>query len=103
MADKIYVGNLAYAVTRDDLQNFFAEFGAIANISIPQDRETGRARGFAFIQFEDAASAEKSLQKDGQDLLGRNIRVNIAKEREPRSGGGCHRGGQRRNERFYED
>ncbi|MCY7282978.1 MAG: RNA-binding protein [Cyanobacteria bacterium CAN_BIN43] len=84
----IYVGNLSFQATEDDLKEVFAEYGEVSRVSLPTDRETGRKRGFAFVEMssetqEDAAIAEL----DGAEWLGREIRVNKAKPREESSGG----------------
>jgi RNA recognition motif-containing protein len=86
---KLYVGNLAWGVTDDDLQNMFAEFGSVASAVVITDRETGRSRGFGFVELEDGADqAIEAL--NGQDMQGRPLRVNEAqsKDRGGRGGGG---------------
>lgn len=86
---KLYVGNLAWGVTDDDLQNMFAEFGSVASAVVITDRETGRSRGFGFVELEDGADqAIEAL--NGQDVQGRPLRVNEAqsKDRGGRGGGG---------------
>jgi RNA recognition motif-containing protein len=87
----IYVGNLSYDITQDDLTQAFAEYGTVKNVQLPKDRETGRLRGFAFVEMsaeEEEASAIEAL--DGADWMGRSLKVNKAKPREDRqsSGGG---------------
>ena len=90
----IYVGNLSYDITRDDLSRVFAEYGNVSRISLPTDRETGRPRGFAFVELEDESKEQSAIDDlDGAEWMGRNLRVNKAKPREPRSGGGGGRGG----------
>jgi RNA recognition motif-containing protein len=81
----IFVGNLAYSVTQADLQTLFEEFGAVQSAALITDRETGRSRGFGFVEMDnaDADSAIKAL--NGKDVGGRNIKVNQAEERKPRS------------------
>ncbi|UBF26607.1 RNA-binding protein [Kovacikia minuta CCNUW1] len=79
----IYVGNLSYQATEDDLKEVFGEYGAVKRIALPSDRETGRMRGFAFVELaedvqEDAAIAEL----DGAEWMGRQLKVNKAKPRE---------------------
>ena len=86
---KLYVGNLAWGVTDDDLQNMFAEYGSVASAVVITDRETGRSRGFGFVELEDGADqAIEAL--NGQDMQGRPLRVNEAqsKDRGGRGGGG---------------
>ncbi len=93
MTNKLYVGNLPFEVTEDDLQELFAAHGAVTSAKVITDRETGRARGFGFVEMEQAEDAQKAIQSlDGQEFQGRNLKVNLAKPREERSGGG---GGRR--------
>ncbi|MCY7272778.1 MAG: RNA-binding protein [Phormidesmis sp. CAN_BIN44] len=83
----IYVGNLAFQATEDDLKEVFAEYGAVSRVSLPTDRETGRKRGFAFVEMEDEAKEDAAIAElDGAEWLGRELKVNKAKPREPRSG-----------------
>ena len=94
---KLYVGNLAWGVTDDDLQNLFAEFGSVASAVVITDRETGRSRGFGFVELEDGA--DQAIEAvNGQDLQGRPLRVNEAqsKDRGGRPGGGGGGGGGNR-------
>jgi RNA recognition motif-containing protein len=94
MTSKLYVGNLPFEVTEDDLQELFVSHGAIISAKVITDRETGRPRGFGFVEMEQAEDAQKAIQNlDGQEYRGRNLKVNMAKPREERSGGG---GGNRR-------
>jgi len=87
---KLYVGNLAWGVSDDDLQNVFSEYGSVASAVVITDRETGRSRGFGFVELEDGADqAIEAL--NGQDLQGRPMRVNEAQSK----GGGGGRGGNR--------
>lgn len=88
---KIYVGNLPFSATEDDIRALFAEFGNVTSVSLITDRETGRPRGFGFVEMEDGAN-EAITALDNKDFGGRNLRVNEAK---PREGGGG-RGGPRR-------
>jgi RNA recognition motif-containing protein len=93
---KLYVGNLAWGVTDDDLQNMFVEFGSVASAVVITDRETGRSRGFGFVELEDGA--EQAIEAlNGQDVQGRPLRVNEAqsKDRGGRGGGGGGGGGNR--------
>ncbi len=86
---KLYVGNLAWGVTDEDLQNMFAEYGSVASAVVITDRETGRSRGFGFVELEDGADqAIEAL--NGQEMQGRPLRVNEAqsKDRGGRGGGG---------------
>lgn len=87
---KLYVGNLAWGVSDDDLQNLFSEYGSVASAVVITDRETGRSRGFGFVELEDGA--EQAIEAlNGQDLQGRPLRVNEAQSK----GGGGGRGGNR--------
>jgi RNA recognition motif-containing protein len=93
----IYIGNLAYEVTQEDLTSVFAEYGKVTRVNIPTDRETGRPRGFAFVEMETEAEETAAIDElDGAEWMGRDLRVNKAKPREKRSGsfgGGGRRGG----------
>ena len=99
MGKKLYVGNLPFSATEEDLRELFENHGAIESVSVITDRETGRVRGFAFVEFEEASSADAAIQAlDGRDMDGRSIRVNEAHERRggrPGGGGGGGRGGYR--------
>jgi RNA recognition motif-containing protein len=91
----IYVGNLSYRATEEDLRTVFAEYGTIKRIVLPMDRETGRMRGFAFVDMSEDAQEESAIAElDGAEWMGRQLRVNKAKPREENGGGG---GGYRRN------
>ena len=86
----IYVGNLSYDVTQDDLTSVFAEYGTVTRVQIPTDRETGRPRGFGFVEMETDAEEDAAIEAlDGAEWMGRSLRVNKAKPREDkrRSGG----------------
>ncbi|MCA9269327.1 MAG: RNA-binding protein [Planctomycetales bacterium] len=92
----IYVGNLAFSVTDDDLRQAFEQFGQVSSASVVKDRETGRSRGFGFVEMPDAQEGQAAI--DGlnlQPINGRNVTVNEARPREdrPRGGGGGGRGG----------
>jgi len=81
----IYVGNLAYGVTDDDLREAFAAFGEVERASVIMDRDTGRSKGFGFVEMPDKAQAEAAINgMNEKDLSGRAIRVNEAKPREDR-------------------
>lgn len=89
MGKKLYVGNLAYQVTDRDLEELFAQVGVCESASVITDRETGRSRGFGFVQMGTDSDAERAIEEmDGRELMGRALKVNEARERE---GGG--RGG----------
>jgi RNA recognition motif-containing protein len=95
----IYVGNLSYQVTDADLEAVFAEYGSVKRVQLPLDRETGRMRGFGFVEMgteEEEAAAIAAL--DGAEWMGRDMKVNKARPRENRGGGGgSFKGGGRRN------
>jgi RNA recognition motif-containing protein len=82
----IYVGNLAYSLTEDDLANEFAKFGEVTSAKIIVDRENNdRSKGFGFIEMSDDAAAQKAIEElNGKEVAGRNLRVNEAKPRQPR-------------------
>ena len=85
----IYVGNLAFSATEEDLRGAFEQYGEVSTVNIIMDRETGRSRGFAFVEMADAEGAKDAIENlDGQDISGRNVTVNEARPREPRGGGG---------------
>lgn len=89
----IYVGNLSYEVTEGDLNNVFAEYGSVKRVQVPTDRETGRMRGFAFVEMSSDAEETAAIEAlDGAEWMGRSLKVNKAKPREERGGGG-NRGG----------
>jgi cold-inducible RNA-binding protein len=81
MSQKVYVGNLAYTITQDELREFFSPCGEISDVSIPVDRETRRARGFAFVEFKDRDAIKAAMDMTGQSLKGRTVNVSEAKER----------------------
>ncbi|MGB8194466.1 MAG: RNA-binding protein [Chitinophagaceae bacterium] len=93
----IYVSNLSFTVQDEDLKEFFAEYGEVTSAKVIMDKETGRSRGFGFVEMSDESSAQKAIRElDGAQVDGRPIRVNIAKPREERGnsgGGGGSRGG----------
>ena len=91
---KLYVGNLAWATTDEDLQQLFSEFGTVASAVVITDRESGRSRGFAFVELEDGADqAIEAL--NGQEHNGRPLRVNEAQSKGGGGGGGRRGGGDR--------
>jgi RNA recognition motif-containing protein len=89
----IYVGNLSYEVTEADLTSVFAEYGSVKRVQLPTDRETGRMRGFGFVEMSaDAEEAAAIEALDGAEWMGRDLKVNKAKPREEGGGGGGRRG-----------
>ncbi|WP_437185553.1 RNA recognition motif domain-containing protein [Planctomicrobium sp. SH668] len=102
MESKLYVGNLSYNTTEDDLRDLFSQAGDVKSVSLIKDRETGRSKGFAFVEMSSSDAAQKAIdQFHGQSFQTRTMTVNIAKPREdrPRSFGGDSRGGGNRGGR----
>ena len=96
MESKLFVGNLSYSTTEDDLKTLFAQAGMVKSVALIKDRESGRSKGFAFVEFETQAEAEKAISMlDGKEFQGRQIKVNLARPREDRPRGG-NRFGDRR-------
>lgn len=94
MAKKLYVGNLSYGVSSSDLEKLFAAFGPVESAEVITDRETGRSKGFGFVQMGSDEAAQAAIRGlNGQENDGRALTVNEAKPREERSGGGG-RGGR---------
>ena len=90
----IYVGNLSFDATEADLERAFGEFGDVSSVNIIKDRETGRSRGFAFVEMRDGAQGREAIKElNLQEIAGRSVTVNEARPREDRRGGG-------RNERW---
>ena len=103
MSTKLYVGNLPYQTTEDDLQALFEGSGQVASINIVRDRATGQARGFAFVEMSDVEGAQRAIAElDRHEYGGRNLTVNEAKPMAPRgnNGGGNGGGRQRRESRW---
>ncbi|MEL6231197.1 MAG: RNA-binding protein [Cyanobacteria bacterium J06627_3] len=81
----IYVGNIAYNVSQEDIQEVFADYGTVKRVTVPMDRETGRPRGFAFVEMSADSEEDAAIEAlDGAEWLGREIRVNKARPREER-------------------
>ena len=98
MSTKLYVGNLSFGTTNQDLNDLFGQVGTVESANVVEDRETGRSRGFGFVEMASQADAENAIaQLDGKEFDGRNLKVNEAKPREDRGfgGGGGGRGGNR--------
>ncbi|MFN2391793.1 MAG: RNA recognition motif domain-containing protein [Pyrinomonadaceae bacterium] len=94
MSTKLYVGNLSFGVTSEDLQEHFAQAGTVESAKIVEDRDTGRSRGFGFVEMSSAEEAQAAIEQfNNQDFDGRNLVVNEARPREEGGGGG--RGGNR--------
>ena len=96
MSMKLYVGNLSFQTSSDDLQQLFSQAGTVESVNIIEDRETGRSRGFAFVEMASTEEGNAAIQQfNGRDVEGRTLNVNEAKPREDRGGGGF--GGSRNN------
>ena len=94
MGSKLYVGNLSYNTTSSDLEQLFAQYGTVQSAEVISDRETGRSKGFGFVQMGSDQEAQAAIDAmNGQQHDGRNLTVNEAKPKEPRSGGGGGYGG----------
>lgn len=101
MNTKLYVGNLPYETTESDLQTLFEGAGAVSTINIVRDRATGQARGFAFVEMNDAEGARRAITElDKHEYGGRSLTVNEAKPMAPRAEGGGFGGRQRRESRW---
>ena len=86
MGMNIYVGNLSYGVTEDELQQLFVEYGSVVSANLIMDRDTGNPKGFGFVEMENQADAEKAIKElDGSSIKGRSIKVNQARPRNDRS------------------
>ena len=82
----IYVGNLSYGVTEDELQQLFVEYGSVVSANLIMDRDTGNPKGFGFVEMENQVDAEKAIKElDGSSIKGRSIKVNQARPRNDRS------------------
>lgn len=102
MSTKLYVGNLAFQTTSEELQELFSQVGTVQSASVVEDRDTGRSRGFAFIEMSTKEEATSAIEQfNGKEVGGRALKVNEAKPRENRGGGrrgfGGSRNGQDRN------
>jgi cold-inducible RNA-binding protein len=102
MGNKLYVGNLSFAIDDSALQSLFAEVGTVSSAKIIMDRDTGRSKGFGFVEMSSSQEAQDAIEKmNGKEVEGRALTVNEARPQEPRSGGfgggggGGGRGGDR--------
>lgn len=94
MSTKLYVGNLAFQTTSEELQQLFAQAGTVESASVVEDRMTGRSRGFAFVEMSNETEAASAIEQfNGKEVGGRALKVNEAKPRENRGGGGHGFGG----------
>ena len=91
LSKKLYVGNLSFSSTEDELRDLFEQHGKVSSVNVITDRETGRSRGFGFVEMDEDSAANAAMEAlDGRDFGGRNLRVNEAQERD-RGGGGRSR------------
>ena len=98
MSMKLYVGNLSFQTSSDDLNQLFAQAGTVESAAVVEDRETGRSRGFGFVEMSSKEEAQKAIEQfNGKEVNGRNLNVNEAKPRENRGGGGFGGNGGGRN------
>ena len=101
MSTKLYVGNLSFDTTENDLQDHFAQAGTVSEVALMQDKFTGKSRGFGFVTMSSADEAQKAISLfHGKDFMNRSLTVNEARPREDRTGGGPRRdfgGGERRS------
>jgi RNA recognition motif-containing protein len=94
MSTKLYVGNLSFRTSSDDLKEAFSQAGTVESASVIEDRETGRSRGFGFVEMATPEEAAAAIEQfNGKELAGRNLTVNEAKPKADRGGGGGGRGG----------
>ena len=95
MTMKLYVGNLAFQTTSEDLQELFSQAGTVESASVVEDRETGRSRGFGFVEMATKEEGQKAIEQfNGKEVNGRNLNVNEARPREDRGGRGGYGGGR---------
>src|SRR5437763_13856058 len=95
MSMKLYVGNLAFQTSSDDLQQLFAQAGTVESASVVEDGETGRSRGFGFVEMSTKEEGQKAIEQfNGKEVNGRNLNVNEARPREDRGGRGGYGGGR---------
>jgi cold-inducible RNA-binding protein len=89
MGNKLYVGNIPFSATEEELKSLFEQHGPVERVSVITDRETGRPRGFAFVEMQDQSGAESAMRAlDGTDMGGRSLRVNEAQDKRGGGGGG---------------
>ncbi len=97
----IYVGNLAYGATEQDITEVFAEYGAVSRVTVPTDRESGRPRGFAFVEMEKESDEDTAIEAlDGAEWMGRELKVNKARPKAKNDSKGNFGGRQNTNRKF---
>ena len=79
--NKVYIGNLPYTVTKEEIEDFFSDCGEVGDVRIITDRETDRSKGFGFVTFNDDAAFQSALKKDEEEMGGRKLRINEARDR----------------------
>jgi cold-inducible RNA-binding protein len=93
MESKLYVGNLSYSTTEDELRTLFSQAGTVSSVALIKDRDTGQSKGFAFVEMSNQVEAEKAISMfNGQTMGQRELKVSLARPREERSGGGGYGG-----------
>jgi RNA recognition motif-containing protein len=98
MTKKLYVGNMSYSTTQEQIRELFSQAGEVVEVSLITDRETGRPKGFGFVEMATEEGSQEAIKRfNGYDLGNRNLTVNEARPREERSGGGSFGGGRRDN------
>lgn len=101
MSKKIYAGNLPFSLEEEALRSLFSEFGAVDSVNIIIDRNTGRSKGFGFVEMADDDEAKKAIEElNGKDVSGRNIKVSEAKPQQPRRNSGFGSGAARSGNRW---
>jgi len=96
MESKLYVGNLPYSATEDELRNLFSQAGTVTSVAVIKDRDTGQSKGFAFVEMQNQVEAEKAISMfNGHSMGQRELKVSMARPREERGGGGYGGGGRR--------
>src|SRR5512135_1882395 len=100
MESKLYVGNLPYSTTEEELRSMFSEAGTVSSVALIKDRDTGQSKGFAFVEMSTQVEAEKAISMfNGHSMGQRELKVSLARPRDERGGGGGGGGGGRRSER----
>jgi RNA recognition motif-containing protein len=101
LSKKLYVGNLPFTTSEEELRDLFGRHGSVGSVNVITDRETGRPRGFAFVEMDEASGAQAAIRAlDGTDFGGRNIKVSEAQDRRGGGGGGGGGGGYRSGGRY---